>query len=136
MALSDEAFEALMGGPHIAVIGTVGRDGAPHQAPVWFEWRDGAVLVPTQRSSQKWRNIQRDPRVSLCIEQRDSPMRVALIRGLADEQPADYMTERRRFYARYHGADAEARMAATPFDPEEWLIVRIRPEKVVSFGAG
>jgi len=136
MALSDEAFEQLMSEPQIAVFGTIGRDGAPHQAPVWFEWRDGAVLIPTQRGSQKWRNIERDPRVSVCIEHRDSPLAVAMISGTAEVIEGDYAPERRRFYERYHGAEAEARLASTPADTDEWALVRITPTKVVSFGVG
>lgn len=136
MALSEAAFEQLMSEPQIAVFGTIGRDGAPHQAPVWFEWRDGAVLIPTQRGSQKWRNIERDPRVSVCIEHRDAPLAVAMISGTAEFTDGDYAPERRRFYERYYGADAEARLASTSSDTDEWALVRITPTKIVSFGGG
>lgn len=135
MALSDEAFERLMAEPQIAVFGTIGRDGAPHQAPVWFEWRDGAVLIPTQRGSQKWRNIERDPRVSVCIEHRDAPLAVAMISGTAEVLDTDYAAERRRIFERYYGEDAEARLAASPVHGE-WKMVRITPTKIVTFGAG
>jgi hypothetical protein len=137
MALSNEAFEQLMSEPQIAVFGTVGPGGAPHQAPVWFEWRDGAVLIPTQRGSQKWRNIERDARVSVCIERREGgPMAVALISGTAEFVEGDYAPERRRFYERYDGADAEARLASAAANTDEWALARITPTKVVSFGAG
>lgn len=136
MALSEAAFEQLMSEPQIAVFGTIGRDGAPHQAPVWFEWRDGAVLIPTQRGSQKWRNIERDPRVSVCIEHRDAPLAVAMISGTAEVMESDYAPERRRFYERYYGDDAEARLASTPSDTDEWALVRITPTKIISFGGG
>jgi len=94
------------------------------------------VLIPTQRGSQKWRNIERDPRVSVCIERRDSPMAVALISGTAEFLEGDYAPERRRFYERYYGADAESRLASAPANTDEWALVRVTPTKVVSFGAG
>jgi PPOX class probable F420-dependent enzyme len=134
MALSESAFEQLMSEPLVVVFGTVGPGGAPHQAPVWFEWRDGALLIPTQRGSQKWRNIERDPRVSVCVERREGPMAVALISGTAEILEGDY--ERERFYRRYHGDEAEARLAANPVAPGEWALVRVTPRKVISFGAG
>lgn len=136
MALSEPAFETLMAEPHIVVFGTIGPAGAPHQASVWFEWRDGAILIPTERGSQKWRNIERDPRVSVCIERRQGPMAVALISGIATILDTDYSEDRVRFYQRYHGAEAEARLAANPVSPGQWALVRVAPSKVISFGSG
>jgi PPOX class probable F420-dependent enzyme len=135
MPLSDESFERLMAAPNIAVIGTTGRDGSPHQAPVWYIWRDGVLLIPTERRSQKWRNIERDPRVSICIDTREGPTRVALISGAADELPADYVPFRRRFYERYHGDAAQAALDANPVDPAAWVVIRITPGKTITFGA-
>ncbi len=134
MALSETAFEGLMAASNIAVIGTIGRDGTPHQVPVWYEWRDGVLLIPTERRSQKWVNIQRDPRVSLCIDTRDSPVQVAIFRGVADELETDYLEARARFYARYHGEGAEAALAANPVDPADWVVIRVTPEHVITFG--
>lgn len=135
MALSEQAFEQLMAEPQIAVFGTLGPGGAPHQAPVWFEWREGALFIPTERGSQKWRNIERDPRVSVCIERRDGPMAVALISGTAEILDADYAPHRANYYHRYYGDDAEARLAANPVSPGQWTLVRVTPSKVISFGA-
>ncbi|MEZ4502985.1 MAG: TIGR03618 family F420-dependent PPOX class oxidoreductase [Dehalococcoidia bacterium] len=136
MPLSDQAFEQLMSEPLIVVFGTIGPTGAPHQAPVWFEWRDGAILIPTERGSQKWRNIERDPRVSVCIERREGPMAVALVSGTAEILDTDYSQYRARFYERYYGDEAEARLAANPTTPGQWALARITPSKVITFGAG
>jgi len=117
------------------VFGTIGATGARHQAPVWFEWRDGALLIPTERGSKKWLNIERGPRVSVCVERRDPPMAVALISGIAEVLDQDYTRDRVRFYERYYGAEAQARLEANPVSPGRWALVRFRPTKVVSFGA-
>lgn len=135
MALSEQAFERLMAEPLVVVFGTVGPTGAPHLAPVWFEWRDGAILIPTERGSQKWRNIERDPRVSVCVERREGPMAVALVSGTAEILDTDYAPDRARFYQRYNGDDWEARLAANPISPGQWALVRVTPTKVISFGS-
>ena len=134
MALSEQAFERLMSETNVVVFGTLGPGGAPHQAPVWFEWRDGALLIPTERGSQKWRNIERDPRVSVCVERREGPMAVALISGTAEILDTDYTEYRARFYQRYYGEEAEARLAANSISPGQWALVRVTPTKVISFG--
>lgn len=51
---------------------TVGADGWPHLAPLWYVLRDDAaaptVWAWTYAKSQKVRNLERDPRASLQVE--------------------------------------------------------------------
>ena len=51
------------------IINTIGTDGVPHPMPMWFGLEeDGAVVMTTFTKSQKIKNIERDPRVSLLVE--------------------------------------------------------------------
>ncbi len=50
---------------------TTRADGRPHAAPVWGLWLDDAVWFSTGRSSQKGRNLARDPRVVIHLESGD-----------------------------------------------------------------
>ena len=75
--------------PYIATLATVRRDGGPHTAPVWYRYEDGVFLVATDRGSQKHRNIERDPRVELCIDDREkAPFHTVIVRGRATVEPA------------------------------------------------
>ncbi|WP_241562258.1 TIGR03618 family F420-dependent PPOX class oxidoreductase [Streptomyces hoynatensis] len=47
---------------------TVRADGSPHVTPVWFVFRDGRWWIGTDGRAVKVRNIDRDPRVSLSLE--------------------------------------------------------------------
>jgi general stress protein 26 len=49
-------------------VATVGPDGAPHAASVWFVWRDEAIYVSTRRGSRSWLNAELEPRVSVLID--------------------------------------------------------------------
>jgi PPOX class probable F420-dependent enzyme len=50
------------------VLATVGRDGSPLQAVVWYTLRDDAILV-NSRPERAWpSNLRRDPRFSLMVE--------------------------------------------------------------------
>src|SRR5882762_3403113 len=50
-----------------AVLATVNPDGAPQSSVIWVK-RDGDDIVfSTIRGRQKTRNMQRDPRVSICM---------------------------------------------------------------------
>ncbi len=56
-------------GVHFAVAATLTADGRPHQTVVWYQLEGDQVLVSTPRDSLKHKHLQRDPRLSLCIEQ-------------------------------------------------------------------
>lgn len=47
---------------------TLGRDGWPHLAPLWYIVRDGQIWGWTFAKSQKTRNLERDPRATLQVE--------------------------------------------------------------------
>ena len=135
MPLTDEALDQLLGGRHVAVMATVDRHGRPHQAPVWYLWRDGVALVLTERASQKARNIERNAEVSLCVDTKAPPFRVAIIRGEARVRDVDYNEERRRLFEHYIGVDqAEAAMAARPIDADASVVFEIVPRRIVSSG--
>lgn len=55
---------------------SLGSDGWPHLAPLWFVVREGAegatVWAWTYAASQKVRNLERDPRATLQVESGDS----------------------------------------------------------------
>lgn len=53
------------------VMATLRADGSPSLSVMWAVIRDdGTVFMNTRRDREKWRNLSRDPRVSLCFEDR------------------------------------------------------------------
>ncbi len=133
--MSAAALADLMSGRHVAVLATVDRHGRPHQAPDWNLWRDGVPLVLTERASQKARNIERNAQVSLCVDTKEPPFRVAIIRGEARALDVDYNEERRRLFERYIGVDeAEAAMVARPIDADASVVFEIVPSRMITSG--
>lgn len=59
--------------PHVGVLATLRRDGMPYTVPVWWLWdpddgRRGAFWL-TGTTNRVWcRQLEHDPRASLCIE--------------------------------------------------------------------
>ncbi len=71
-SLPDE-LKGILDGPNFASLATVAEDGAPHVSTMWVE-RDGDIIVfITVIGRVKWRNITRDPRVSVSIYAADNP---------------------------------------------------------------
>jgi PPOX class probable F420-dependent enzyme len=49
-------------------VSTLGADGWPHITALWYVMRDGEPWIYTYRKSQKVRNLERDDRVTLLVE--------------------------------------------------------------------
>ena len=119
--------------PYIATLATVRADGGPHTAPVWYRYEDGAFLVSTDRGSQKHRNIERDPRVELCIDDREkAPFHTVIVRGSATVEPARDAAWRLALAVHYLGEERGKRyVETTPVG--DAVLLRIVPEKIVGW---
>src|SRR5688572_1960665 len=51
-----------------AVMATINKDGTPQQTVMWYDLRGDRIMMNTSAGRLKEGNLQRDPRVSLCIE--------------------------------------------------------------------
>ncbi|MEM7408771.1 MAG: TIGR03618 family F420-dependent PPOX class oxidoreductase [Myxococcota bacterium] len=49
-------------------VATIGKDGMPHLTTLWFAVLDGDIVFETFTKSQKIVNLQRDPRISVLVE--------------------------------------------------------------------
>jgi len=56
----------------VLICATNGPRGWPHLMPLWYVVRDGDLWASTYAKSQKVRNLERDPRATLQIEDGDS----------------------------------------------------------------
>ncbi len=77
-------WAVYVGQEKYACLSTVDPDGKPQTTPVFYAMLDGEVYVGTQRNRRKFRNIARDPRVSICIDTRETPYKGIMIQGVAE----------------------------------------------------
>lgn len=69
---------------HLARIGTVDDNGFPRVLPLWFI-RVGDRLLFTPRSTAViWRNIERDPKIGITIDESGQPYRKVVIQGVCE----------------------------------------------------
>jgi PPOX class probable F420-dependent enzyme len=80
MELSPLAME-LLAGPNFGHLGTVNRDGSVQVSPIWVDLEDGKPVFNTAEGRVKWRNMRRDPRVTLEVIDTDDGYRSVEIRG-------------------------------------------------------
>jgi PPOX class probable F420-dependent enzyme len=112
-----------------AHLATVRPDGAPQTQVMWFLWDGERIRMTHTKTRQKYRNVQREPRIALSIADLDNPYRFLEIRGSVetieddDPQASFYQSLQRRYGRSYPIQDAAVR-----------VIVTIRPEKVIAHG--
>jgi PPOX class probable F420-dependent enzyme len=64
-----------------AHLATLMPDGSPQVTPVWVDWDGKHVRFNSALGRVKDKNVRRDPRVSLAIQDPDNPYRYLEVRG-------------------------------------------------------
>ena len=124
--LSDELRDWLLAELRYPVLAINSGDGPPSQSVMWFdldpEERD-VIVMNTKVARLKYRQLQRDPRVSLLFE---DGLEWYAMRGTveleATFQPA---LDGIKALARRYGSDPDT------FDGQERVIIRMRVDKVI-----
>jgi PPOX class probable F420-dependent enzyme len=66
--MSDEELWTFIDGQKTIQVATVNRDGTPHVVPLWFATEGRTIVLETFSKSQKVKNLERDPRITLLFE--------------------------------------------------------------------
>ena len=64
---------------------TLMPDGSPQTTPVWVDYKNGEVWVNSALGRQKDKNVRRDARVAVSIQDPDNPYRYVEVRGKVKE---------------------------------------------------
>ncbi|MFG3305096.1 PPOX class F420-dependent oxidoreductase [Streptomyces wuyuanensis] len=130
--MSHDEWRAFLGqGTRTAKLSTVRADGSPHIAPVWFLLDGDDMVFNTGKETVKGRNLARDGRVALCVEDDRPPFSFVVVQGRAElsEDPEQLRQWATRIAARYMGEDRAEEYGTRNGVPGE-LLVRVRAEKV------
>ncbi len=128
MELRDDV-RAFLEEDRFGVLATVNETGSPQQTVMWYELRGDRVIMNTRRGRKKDRNLQRDSRASLCIEDR---FRYVTLDGVIEtnDDPAVAQADIAALARRYHDADEAARMARDVFAPQERVTLVLHVDRV------
>ncbi|MEU6370473.1 PPOX class F420-dependent oxidoreductase [Streptomyces sp. NPDC046931] len=129
-AVLSDRLKSLLDRPVFVVLGTIQPDGSPQLSPVWVK-RDGDhLLVSTTVDRRKKKNLDRDPRVSVVVQDPDSPYEYAEIRGTAELSTEGARELIDELSVKYTGKKYAEFNPASVQDAER-VVVRIVPRKVV-----
>ena len=111
-----------------AVLATVNPNGSPQQTVMWYELRGDTIVMNTRRGRKKDRNLIRDPRVSLCIE---DGFRYVTLKGTIEvvDDPATGQADIAALARRYHNAAKAEQMVREEFAFQERVTLLLHVER-------
>jgi PPOX class probable F420-dependent enzyme len=105
ITMTGEEVTAFLDETAILQVATIGTDGWPHLAPMWFVMEDDKIVFRSFTRSQKIVNLRRDPRLTVLAEDGDdyAELRGVMIKAEARlvEDPAYVLAIYGRLAAKY-----------------------------------
>lgn len=129
----DERRGFLSAGTRTGKLATVRPDGRAHLAPVWFVLDGDELVLTTGAATVKGRNLRRDPRVSVLVDDETPPFAYVLVEGVASvsDDLAEMLGWATRIGGRYMGRDRAEAFGRRNAVPGE-LLVRVTPTKMLA----
>ncbi|CAM5674671.1 PPOX class F420-dependent oxidoreductase OS=Streptomyces tendae OX=1932 GN=GUR47_29255 PE=4 SV=1 [Streptomyces tendae] len=104
--MTDEEWRAFVSdGTRTGKLSTVRADGSPHVAPIWFLLDGDDLVFNTGKDTVKGRNLVRDGRIALCVDDDRPPFAFVVLQGrarISEPRPRHWAA---RIGARYMGEE-------------------------------
>jgi PPOX class probable F420-dependent enzyme len=130
---ASEIHSFMLAGRRTGKLATVRADGSPHVVPVWFTFDEaGRIVFLTGASTVKARNMHREPRVSMAVDEQEMPFSWARVDGTVtfSEDPGELLLWATESCRRYVGDDQAAAFGRRNAVPGE-LVVFLTPIRMV-----
>jgi PPOX class probable F420-dependent enzyme len=134
--LSEPLVRELLASRLIANLATLNADGTVHLVAMWFLWDAEAVLIPTSRKTRKARNLVRDPRATVMIDDSRGgfDLRGITLVGSAEiVEPPRALKLNRRIHEKYVTEAGLALELVKGYLASDDITIRVVPEKVSSW---
>ncbi len=130
----DEIRNFLLQGTLTGKLGTINKNGTTHVVPIWYTVdEEDSIVFNTGGESVKAKNIRRDNRVRLCVDDQKPLFSFVLIDGIAQiekVETSEIYKWAKIIAARYMGDDKSEAYGKRNSGEGE-ILVRIKPIKIV-----
>src|SRR4051794_30986663 len=91
IAMTEDERDTFLRTQPVCRVATVGANGRPHASALWFVWDGTALWLNSLTRSQRWADVDRDPRLSVIID--DGGMDFMALRGIELQGSAQIIGE-------------------------------------------
>jgi len=131
----DEIRNFLLQGTFTGKLGTINKEGRPHVIPIWYTLDEqDNIVFNTGGESVKAKNIKRDNRVRLYVDDQTPPFSFVIVDGTAQiekGQPSETYKWAKIIAARYMGDDKSEEYGRRNSGEGE-ILVRIKPTRIIA----
>ena len=127
--LSDKA-RAFLNEKRFAVLATLNENGTIQQTTMWYLLEGDTIVMNTKAGRVKDRNLRRDPRISICLENGYHYLTISGTVELIEDQ-ATAQHDIHRLAIRYDGEESATRQMAEQFSKEQRVTIHLTPERVI-----
>ena len=131
--LTEEEITTFLNQPLIAKLGTLNDDGTIHIVPVIFNFDGGEFLLGAQTANRRIKNIQRNSKVTLLIDDPKFPFKAVLVYGEALLDYDDVLPKRIAILEKYNPREQAEQMAEELCARWESVVIRVKPNRMISF---
>ena len=132
----DPRATELLGRTIIGQLGFIGLDGHPRVLPVWFEYRDGEVLIASPPGTYKGRALARNGNAALTVSTPDHPYHIASVLGeatvedLPEPERIEFVTAIAHRYLGREGGQKYLEKWSKGGHPGRGELLRLRPRTI------
>ena len=135
MPMSQAEIDAFLAEPRNGIVATVNPDGFPQLTPIWFHWEDGTVYFSTTAPRLKTRNLERDGRISICVDEPGPPeQQTVVLRANSVTITPGLGTVTEKIARKYGGDDWQARYESIANTPDR-IVVSFRPDRILTWSS-
>ena len=127
--LSEKA-RAFLKEKRFAVLATINSDGTPQLTTMWYLLEEDTIVMNTKAGRIKERNMRRDPRIAICVEDGYNYVTISGTVELIDD-PEIAQRDIYRLAVRYDGEEAARQKVADQFSKERRITLHLKCEHVI-----
>jgi len=115
-----------------ATIATINKDGTPQLTPVIYYWDGTTFYVSVTKETVKYKNIKRDPRISVIVDDVLNHHCV-IAKGKATIQEDNIWETTRKIIHKYYGAE-EGAPYLEQLKKQNRVLIGLKPTKMQAWG--
>ena len=127
--LSEKA-RAFLNEKRFAVLATINSDGTPQLTTMWYLLEGDTIVMNTKAGRIKERNMRRDPRIAICVEDGYNYVTISGTVEMIDD-PEIAQRDIYRLAVRYDGEEAARQKVADQFSKELRVTLHLKCEHVI-----
>lgn len=131
--MSAEEMNTFLAGKRNAIMAVLKRDGSPQVNPMAYLWDGEKFWISTTKDRAKYHNLKRDPRMTLCIDDRES-FTTVIASGKTEITEDNLWEDTHKVLERYRGPEATAAYVKKMRDNgEQRVLLILKPEKIITW---